>query len=116
MCLKVKDILFPFNIFGKKKQSIAYDTTDTPIEGHAKVLTIKYEGERIVCRWNQVNTRGRSTKIIPHTEQYTDEGWFELRISYGNTIDGGRVRIQNETVYFECTNPEELVVNGERLI
>lgn len=108
MCKFIKDILFPLNIFGKKKRSIVIDLPD----GYNTVtLNINWEGDRLDVRYTRVWWPGARPEGFEQT--LIDGDAADIEVIRVNTEHD---RITCDKVYLECTNVEYLYVNGEKLI
>ena len=120
MCLKVKDILFPFNIFGKKKQCVHFDATNVPDEGSPrrwhKTINIVWSGERMALSYtefigSETRTENKSIKNI-----YTDGDMSAITIQLPKYDGLVKRYVIDWMLFFNCTNVTYLEVNGERLI
>lgn len=112
-CKKLKQILFPLNIFGKNKQCIAYDV---PNDYSNISLDIFWIGERLGVSW---------TRFVRHGGRFTYE---QKREMFENAVEedeqiidirrtvNPQVGVWENKIYFNCTNVTYLKVNGEILI
>lgn len=119
MCKWIKDILFPTNCFGKKKKCAKYQLPD----GFTSVtLNIQWEGERLDVTF----TYGVQIKLPPSERRryYTNErfnfvdgdgGVDTIYIDRYNTAQNAKW-VEEQMIYFNCTNVTQLIVNGEQLI
>ena len=113
MCKKVLDILFPTNILGKGKRSFKIDLPSGYTSVH---LSITWSGERLIAcytrYWIPPRTQGKYESI---------KNVFTNGHSDNETVSVARInnihqRIGCDTVYFNCTNVTELIINGVRYI
>ena len=112
-CKKIKDILHPFNIFGKDRRNFVIDLPD----GYNSVpMAMEWTGERVIVRYTRIWS---PPKKYPHGEPYTLV--FEDANMREDTFTV--VRAQNihehvgcKKIYLDCTNVTSLIVNGETLI
>lgn len=116
MCKFIKDILFPLNLFGKKRVCVAYTIPDgATIEDYT--LNVVWSGERMEIAYTQRNTRTMPGIITPISTIHIDGS--ESGIIVYSRDEGYRFRFTqliNNVVYFNCTNVTKLIVNGEQLI
>ena len=114
MCLKLKDILHPFNIFGKNIQYVEFKTTgyENPV-----VLPITIVGDwaefncTLVCRRHQA---GKKTMYIniPHKQTVYQNETITIPTKSGlNPIS-----IKDDKIIIRCCNVTSLVVDDETLI
>ena len=111
-CKKIKDILHPFNIFGKDKRNFVIDI---PNEDGLFYLNIEWTGDRLQVVWTKSYRNGgiiehRSERKTYENGTITEET-IEIRQS---TIP--YVKVSNHKIYLDCTNVTYLSVNGEDLI
>ena len=117
---KIKNILQTLNLFGKNKRYVYFDTTNTPASDHKKTFTINWIGDRLIVSLTQgvqikqpPSERKRSYNQIKNT--YTDGGTETIEVMSDNTINAAHW-IENNKLFFDCTNVTSLIVNGETLI
>lgn len=119
MCKWLRDILFPTNVLGKKKQCVKYQL---PVGFTSGTLNIQWEGERLDVTF----TYGVQIKL-PLSERrryYTNERYNFVDGDGGiDTIDietretmRDATWVEGQMIYFNCTNVTQLIVNGEQLI
>lgn len=113
MCKWIKDILFPTNVLGKKRKVIPFDTSAIPAMPF-KTVTIQWTGERLqVCftyaTYNHYNNQYNYTQ---EKIDYSGGGTETLSLRDDWSIG----KVNNDVVYFNCTNVTSLVVNGQTLI
>ena len=105
MCFKkIKDILFPLNVFGKDRKSIAYD-----VPGATYYMSVTWIGDRldlIYCN-EDINTG----EITETRNTYTIDGGF-----FQTVINGINYKIPQNKIFFNCTNVTSLIVDGNQLI
>lgn len=116
MCKYIKDIFFPFNIFGKKKQCVTFDPYH---EGNGTFPQyIEWTGERIDVSWLDiiVDRATRKTTRTPKRFTFTDADEREdgVMIDYENSVR--YLRNTEDGVHINCTNVTFLMVNGTILI
>lgn len=122
MCKWLRDILFPTNILGKKKQCVAVSWADTPEVDGYKVFNVFFIGERLEMSY----TREVRKLFYHHGEKYiwyypekvlfdlSDPDHYDmLEIKSGH--EGGFYHRCSD-IFFNCTNCESLEVNGVKLI
>ena len=113
MCvLKIKDILFPLNTTGKKKQSVVYNL---PADHSSVTLEITWSGDRLDVAYTTYHQSGGRNEYTPERTTYenghdSDEDIFIRR----STIP--RIGVVDNAVYFNCTNVTYLEINGEQFI
>ena len=114
MCKFIKDILFPLNLFGKKRVCVAYTIPDgATIEDYT--LNVVWSGERMEIAYTQRNIRTMPGIITPISTIHTDGSESEIIVDT-RTSRWQYIRLVNNEVYFNCTNVTKLIVNGEQLI
>ena len=113
-CKKIKQILFPLNIFGKDKRSFEIDVPNPP---YTDVLfNIEWTGERLDVRYAALEKIGnKPTASRPVRYQYTNGTITEETITVHQEAVLNRRR-WTDKIYIECTNVTYLSVNGEDLI
>ena len=119
MCKRIKDILWPLNIFGKHKRSVAFDLPDN---NASVLLNIVWSGERMISEYTRrvvtsAPNQPVETHDYPKRATYTngDSTSESLWISRG-TQGYRKVSTPENKVHFTCTNVTSLVVNGQQLI
>ena len=122
MCfIKIKDILFPFNFFGKKMQSVEYKL---PAGGDTHITAI-WSGERLQLAYKSIRIdrllrKTTSANIIAQETNGDDLDEDITRGSHGhsNYFVGSTNSNSSayDKVYFKCTNVTHLEVNGTVLI
>lgn len=119
MCLKLKDILHPFNIFGKDRKNFKITV---PEEYGDYTYDIEWTGERLIVSYTydviiKIPPSERRRYPQPHKEIYTDGELSEetIIINQYNRMSAWQTLI-NASIYFDCTNVTSLIVNGETLI
>lgn len=113
MCKFIKDILFPLNLFGKKRVCVAYTIPDgVTIEDYT--LNVVWSGERMEVTYTQIAVVPPPAKTLPRREMHTNGDSEEFTIYARHRPE--RIRLAEDTVYFNCTNVTKLIVNGEQLI
>ena len=113
MCKFIKDILFPLNLFGKKRVCVAYKVTGSTVEDYT--LNVVWSGERMEITYTQRNVRTMPGIITPISTIHTDGSESEIIVDT-RTSRWQYIRLVNNVVYFNCTNVTKLIVNGEQLI
>lgn len=113
MCKFIKDILFPLNLFGKKRVCVAYKVTGRTPEDYT--LNVVWTGERMEIAYTQRNIRTMPGIITPISTIHTDGSESEIIVDT-RTSRWQYIRLVNNVVYFNCTNVTKLIVNGEQLI
>ena len=119
MCKRIKDILWPTNIFGKHKQSVAFDLPDN---NTVVSLNIVWSGERMIAEYTKrVVTKAPnlpiSTMDFPERITYTNGDSTSENLWIMRGAQGYRITSTPENkVHFTCTNVTSLVVNGQQLI
>ena len=109
MCDWLKNILFPTNLLGKKRQSIAYDLNGVPMINNKRTLNILWSGDRLVISRTELGPW--SGAVSPQTDVY------EYSTDEPITIIQYRGKpFSDNAVFFDCTNVTKLEVNGEILI
>lgn len=109
MCDWLKDILFPTNLLGKKRQSIVYDLSGVPMINNKVTLNIMWSGDRLVISRTKLGPA--SGMVTPITEVY------EYATDEPITVTQYRGQpFSDNAVFFDCTNVTKLEVNGEILI
>lgn len=115
MCKFIKDILFPLNLFGKKRVCTEYIVRATAREDYT--LNVVWTGERMEIAYTNRITRPMPGVIRPVSNMQTNGNESEITIY---TRDEGTrfmfTQLIRDTVYFNCTNVTKLIVNGEKLI
>ena len=119
MCKRIKDILFPTNVLGKKKKCVKFDLPDGFYRG---TINIQWEGERLDVTF----TYGVQIKFPPSERRryFTNERFNFVDGDGGvDTIDIDTYNlsrsskwVEERVIYFNCTNVTSLIVNGEQLI
>ena len=122
MCKKIKDILFPTNLFGKKIVCKQFVLPDNNADIN---VYVEWTGDRLQMTYTSIN-KDRLTKekkITPVTITRVNNGLINETIPRGN--HGNKVFFigNDETdgagynvIYFKCTNCTQLEVNGEIII
>ena len=100
-CKKIKQILFPLNIFGKDKRCVTYTL---PENTFMYDCTIEVTGDYMVLN---ANIKGSNVKVNFN---------HPVSTTYDLFIGGNTDYVRNHILYFNCTNITYLSVNGERLI
>lgn len=119
MCKRIKDILWPTNIFGKHKQSVAFDLPDN---NAAMLLSIIWSGERMIAEYTKrvvikAPNLPVSTMDLPERTTYTNGDSTSEYLFIARGAEGYRkVSTPENKVHFTCTNVTSLVVNGQQLI
>ena len=120
MCKRLRDILFPTNIFGKKRQSIEFSIADIPSEGTPgnahRNITIVWSGERMVETHTIYKATGSGYSYEPVKNVYTDGDSTSISLTLPNVKRGIKHLVQGDVMYFDCTNVTYLSVNGTQLI
>ena len=115
MCIcKLRDILFPTNVTGADKRVISYDITNAPhTPPPNKHLNIQYNGELLqVCfTYRHYNNHSGQVWYEEVKQQYSGNGNVDLSLK-----DEYWQRVNDNVVYFNCTNVTSLIVNGDTLI
>ena len=112
-CKKIKQILWPFNIFGKDKKAISYPLPRDPLP-HS--IPVEWIGERLRVSFvftKHLLTPSPHNVNIPVVLDFTDGDGTTETI---NTWKNGFVITDDWTIHFNCTNVTSLIVNGETLI
>ncbi len=113
MCLKkIKDILFPFNIFGKDKKCVIFKIPDSIVIPYT--IDIWWTGDRLQETYSYIWT---NHDPVPRRLIYTDGN--NTHIQHTGIIPGGlnpNAVIMDNKIYFNCTNVTRLNVNGVDLI
>lgn len=112
MCKYIKDIFFPFNIFGKKKQCVSFDI---PNDHSTVTLNIEWTGERLQVAWTRSMRQGGRIEHEPKRQTYTNGHVTEETIEIKRTVHP-QVGVSDNRIYFNCTNVTYLSVNGMDLI
>lgn len=110
MCKFIKDILFPLNVLGKKMQVIKYKlpSGNTPV-----AMTISFTGERLISMWTRIDTTWAGyVQVDGIKDVYANSEAITPYMLYRSAT----VAIQDDIIYFRCTNITSLIVNGETLI
>lgn len=121
MCKRIKDILWPFNIFGKKIVSIPYKLPD----GDTINVQVVWEGERLQMCYTHIVVDRTSRKITKTPVKRIAVLGVEIdenivrgnigRYHYAVGANDGDAPEHN-VIYFKCTNVTSLIVNGEQII
>ena len=115
MCKWIKDILWPTNAKGDKKQSFKVEIAAPPYNN--VTFTVEWAGERLDICYCSLFRRGRDRAYTDHRLDYTavdgDEGTQTFTV-FQNALADRRTWV--EAVYFECTNVTKLIINGEQFI
>ena len=113
MCKWIKDILFPTNVLGKKKDSFGIKIDNPPYT--SRDFNITWTGERLEVAYTKQIRQGRKYFKEPVRLLFKDGNESEESFIVGQRlIYQGREWTDN--VYFNCTNVTKLIVNGEQLI
>lgn len=112
MCKFIKDILFPLNLLGKKRVCVAYKVTGRTPEDYT--LNVVWSGERMEVAYTQIAVVPPPAKTLPRRKMHTNGDSEEFTIYARPRPE--RIRLAEDTVYFNCTNVTKLIVNGEQLI
>lgn len=112
MCKFIKDILFPLNLLGKKRVCVAYKVVGSTAEDYT--LNVVWSGERMEVTYTQIAVVPPPAKTLPKRKMHTNGDSEEFVIYARQTPQ--RIRLAEDTVYFNCTNVTKLTVNGEQLI
>lgn len=122
MCKKLKQILFPFNIFGKDRKSISIDLpnefVDLPLPGfYSETFNIVWSGERLIWCCTKLSKQGVGGGYSKLSGTYTDgdNSTESITLSVRRTYQMWS-QIPELKLHFLCTNVTSLVVNGETLI
>lgn len=113
MCKWIKDILFPTNVLGKKKDSFEIKIENPPYT--SRTFNIEWTGERLDIAYTKQTRRGRVYFKEPIRLQYLDGNETEEEFTVAQSVIY-QGRIWTDNVYFNCTNVTSLIVNGEQLI
>ena len=111
MCKKIKDILFPLNILGKKHRTFVFEQTHPPYNKYN--YYVKWKGERLEFSYTRFYRNGGRTLHMGQREEFTNGDYNEehltVRQSTAPTSWAGNL-------YLKCTNVTYLDVNGTVLI
>ena len=119
MCKWLRDILFPTNILGKKKQCVAVSWADTPEVDGYKSFDVVFYGEYCEISYTRSVRRGDAAPIVktvyfPERTSMDSEDHYE-RLEIMSGIHGAYVNRCSD-IFFKVTNCESLEVNGVKLI
>lgn len=118
MCKRIKDILFPTNVLGKKKKCIK---VAVPEQSGAYNYEIVWSGERLQVAWAynvQIKTPGERRRYIdPHKEIFTngDDDPETITIVQVNNARTWQ-QVSDAQLHINCTNVTKLTINGEQYI
>ena len=111
-CKKIKDILFPLNVLGKKKQCVNYQLTD-PLPN---TIPVEWIGERLRITFTYYkriyHPMPKKVTIPEIVDLENGDGSEEIIGVHRN----GFAIADDWTIHFNCTNVTSLIVNGETLI
>ena len=115
MCKWIKDILWPTNVLGSKKQSFKVEIPAPPYED--VLFTVEWTGRRLDVCYCIHFRKGRDSKYTDRRLTYTaaegDEGTQTFTVHQDAAADR---RTWVTAVFFECTDVTKLIVNGQQFI
>lgn len=112
MCLrKLRDILFPTNLLGKDVKSVSFDTSGIPLVDMTKTLQVEWQGEINEMTFVIYRPIAGGKRRFP--QRYVLTNGESQTIVLSNYLKN---RIDNEVLYFKCTNVTSLSVNGQQII
>ena len=117
MCKWIKDILFPTNVLGNKKNSIRIDLPDLQIGEN--LVGIDWIGDRIDVTWTYriTDMQQRHVTYEQHHETFYDADQREDVITLIEVYNAHVIqRVSDACIYINCTNVTQLLVNGEQYI
>ena len=113
MCKRIKDILWPLNVLGKKKKSATYKLSGDPLP---HTIPVEWWGDQLRITftfYRRVYTPYPRTVTIPITLDFANgDGATETITTWRN----GFAISEDWTLHFNCTNVTKLIVNGEQII
>ena len=124
MCKRIKDILWPTNIFGKKIVSKSCKLQIPEGQNYINIQAF-WQGERLEMTFTHIRTLVLSRKRINNPVRVIVENGEEIDEDYNIGYHGleffaiGAVASdapEHNVIYFKCTNVTSLVVNGQQLI
>ena len=125
MCKKIKDILFPTNLLGRKvvcKSAVVSAPTRWPAQ--TITHTVIWSGDRLqidyTCTTAATIRPGRGMYDIDRYEMIREAGdmsteTFDIT-TYSKGHGGATRALVENTIYFKCTNVTYLSIDGEQLI
>ena len=121
---KTKDILFPTNVFGKKRKIVSYDTDNAPRDTSMYPIInvtfdIQWSGEQIEILYGMRRRYGNPpniTETIKSRRKLLRDSQAYNLFEQINVSSIDNTQFVNNIMYFSCTNVTRLVVNGETLI
>lgn len=120
MCKRLRDILFPLNIFGGRVGVVTFDTSTTPIAGGKYTFNIEWEGRSIEVLY----TMHQYQRPYPYPivnryysvkHQY-EGGGMEILEQNGSSITSHSLKIDNDIMYINCVGVTKLIINGIQII
>lgn len=128
MIFNNRDILFPLNLLGANQECVVYDFTGTyppttgSIPNRKFVFTIVWTGKGLRMCYTRVNRSGGNVHpkydYVQVRENYANgSGTTETVLTPDGTILAGvGSYVQDNKLYFKCTNVTSLIVNGQQII
>lgn len=118
MCKRLFQKLFPLDLFGKHKQTIVFDTTNTPVLNSTKEFNIIWEGEMLLVSYTELNRRAKpaQTYYTPTSKVLYNGAAFSLITKHRILPNGTADTINNNVLHINCTNVQSLSINGEKII
>lgn len=124
MCKRIKDILFPLNVLGKKTVSKSCKLQIPEGQDYINIQVF-WQGERLEMTFTHIKTIVPARKRINNPVRVIVENGEEIDEDYNIGYHGidflaiGAVASdapEHNVIYFKCTNVTSLIVNGEQII
>ena len=112
MCKRIKDILWPLNVLGKKIKSFTFPQTHPPYGTYS--YDIVWTGERLEFSYTRFYRQGGTTQKRPERIMLENGNETEENI----TVQQSAIPLASwaSDLYLKCTNVTKLIVNGEQII
>lgn len=120
MCKRLRDILFPLNIFGGRVSTVTFDTSTTPITDAKYTFNIEWEGRSIevlytMHQYQRPYPYPTVNRYYSVKHQY-EGGGMEILEQYGGSSPAHSLKISNNIMYINCVGVTKLIINGIQII